>query len=60
MFPEDTKDMLMIYEPVEGMSDESGNWKKKQMGYIHRSCLLKAASLKPNNEERNSSSSGVV
>ncbi|KAB2947144.1 MAG: hypothetical protein MPEBLZ_00718 [Candidatus Methanoperedens nitroreducens] len=57
MFPEDARDILIIYEPVEGMSDESGNWKKKQMGYIHRSCLLKAASssLKKNNEERNSS-----
>jgi hypothetical protein len=61
MFPEDAKDMLMIYEPVEGMSDESRNWKKKQMGYIHRSCLLKAASLKIKfNEERNPGISEVL
>lgn len=53
MFPEDAKDMLMIYEPVEGMSNNSKNWKKKQLGYIHRSCLLKVASLKPKyNEEK--------
>lgn len=47
MFPEDAKNMLIIYEPIEGMSDESRNWKKKQLGYIHRSCLQKAAPLKP-------------
>lgn len=46
MFPEDAKNMLIVYEPVEGMSDESRNWKKKQLGYIHRSCLQKASSLK--------------
>jgi len=61
MFPEDAKNMLLIYEPVEGMSNESRNWKKKQLGYIHRSCLQKAALLKQKNiEEKNSSISGVV
>lgn len=44
MFPEDAKNMLIIYEPVEGMSDESKNWKKRQLGYIHRACLEKAGS----------------
>ncbi len=44
MFPEDAKDMLIIYEPQEGMSDESKNWKKKQLGYIHKTCLNKANS----------------
>ena len=51
MFPEDAREMLLIYEPVEGMSDESKNWKKRQLGYIHRSCLQKAASLKTNYKE---------
>lgn len=61
MFPEDAKNMLLIYEPVEGMSDESRNWKKRQLGYIHRSCLQKAASIKPKyNEESDSSVSEVV
>jgi hypothetical protein len=45
MFPEDAKKMLIIYEPVESMSDESKNWRKKQIGFIHRDCLNKAASL---------------
>ncbi len=45
MFPEDAKNMLIIYEPLEGMSDESKNWKKKQLGYIHRACLEKANSM---------------
>ena len=45
MFPEDTKKMLIIYEPQEGKSDESKNWKKKQLGYIHRACLKKAGSM---------------
>ncbi|VVB89934.1 Uncharacterised protein [uncultured archaeon] len=44
MFPEDAKNMLIVYEPVEGMSNESKNWKKKQLGYIHRACLGKAHS----------------
>jgi hypothetical protein len=43
MFPEDAKDMLIIYEPMEGMSNDSKNWKKKQLGYIHRSCLKKSS-----------------
>ncbi len=59
MFPEDAKDMLLIYEPVEGMSDESKNWKKKQLGYIHRLCLQRAASLK-NTDEKESAASGVT
>ncbi|HMB45922.1 MAG TPA: hypothetical protein VKL21_08875 [Candidatus Methanoperedens sp.] len=55
MFPEDAKNMLLIYEPIEGMSNESRNWKKKQLGYIHRSCLQKASSLKQKfNEDENS------
>ncbi len=45
MFPEDAKNMLIIYEPLEGMSDESKNWKKRQLGYIHRACLEKANSM---------------
>ncbi|MBU4076755.1 MAG: hypothetical protein KKD46_04355 [Euryarchaeota archaeon] len=45
MFPEDSKDMLIIYEPQEGMSDQSRNWKKKQLGYIHKACLTKANSM---------------
>lgn len=45
MFPEDSKDMLIVYEPQEGMSNESRNWKKKQLGYIHRACLTKANSM---------------
>jgi hypothetical protein len=45
MFPEDAKNMLLIYEPQEGMSNESKNWKKKQLGYVHRSCLEKANSM---------------
>jgi hypothetical protein len=45
MFPEDARDMLIIYEPKEGMSDESKNWKKRQLGYIHRVCLKKANSM---------------
>jgi hypothetical protein len=36
--------MLIVYEPVEGMSNESKNWKKRQLGYIHRACLEKAGS----------------
>ena len=61
MFPEDDRNMLLIYEPVEGMSDESRNWKKRQLGYIHRSCLQKAASIKPKyNEESDSRVSEVV
>lgn len=46
MFPEDTKNMLIIYEPLEGMSNASKNLKKKQLGYIHKSCLEKASSAK--------------
>ncbi len=45
MFPEDSKNIFIIYEPVEGMSNESKNWKKKQIGYIHRACLDKANSM---------------
>jgi hypothetical protein len=45
MFPEDSRNMLIVYEPQEGMSDESKNWKKKQLGYIHRACLKKANSM---------------
>ena len=45
MFPEDTKDMLIIYEPQEVMSNESKNWKKKQIGYVHRVCLDRAGSM---------------
>ncbi len=45
MFPEDAKEMLLIYEPQESMSNESRNWKKKQLGYIHRACLGKANSM---------------
>ncbi len=45
MFPEDAKNMLIIYEPTEGMSNESKNWKKKQLGFIHRNCLEKAGSM---------------
>ncbi len=61
MFPEDTKNMLIIYEPVEGMSDKSGNWKKKQLGYIHRSCLQKASTFKLKaNEEKDSRISEVL
>jgi hypothetical protein len=45
MFPEDAKNMLLIYEPQEGMSNESKNWKKKQLGYVHKSCLKKANSM---------------
>ena len=45
MFPEDSKNMLIIYEPVEGRSDASKNWRKKQLGYIDRDCLGKAASV---------------
>lgn len=53
--------MLIVYEPVEGMSDESGNWKKKQLGYIHWSCLQKASSLKLQaNEEKDSRISGLL
>ncbi len=37
--------MLVIYEPQEGMSDESKNWKKKQLGYVHKGCLKKANSM---------------
>lgn len=44
MFPEDAKDMLIVYEPVDTMSNESKNWRKKQFGYIHRTCLEKASS----------------
>jgi len=57
MFPEDAKNMLIVYEPVEGMSDESKNWKKRQLGYIHRGCLEKAGSK---NNMSNDSVSGVV
>ena len=42
MFPEDAHNMLIIYEPQEGMSNEARNWKKKQLGYIHKACLGKA------------------
>ena len=45
MFPEDAHNMLIIYEPQEGMSNEARNWKKKQLGYIHKACLGKANSL---------------
>ena len=45
MFPEDAKDILLIYEPVEGMSNESKNWKKKQLGYIHKKCLTQANTM---------------
>lgn len=45
MFPEDAKNMLIIYEPLEGMSNESKNWKKKQLGYVHKACLEKAGSV---------------
>ena len=44
MFPEDAKNMLIVYEPLEGMSNESKNWKKRQLGYIHRACLENAGS----------------
>ncbi len=44
MFPEDAKNRLIVYEPVEGLSNESRNLKKKQLGYIHRACLDKAGS----------------
>lgn len=43
MFPEDANNMLIIYEPQEGMSNEARNWKKRQVGYIHRTCLEKAS-----------------
>ena len=45
MFPEDAKEMLIIYEPREGMSNDARNWKKKQLGYIHKACLNKANSM---------------
>ncbi len=45
MFPEDAGKMLIVYEPQEGMSDKSKNWKKKQLGYIHKACLKKANSI---------------
>ena len=45
MFPEDANNMLIIYEPQEGMSNEARNWKKKQLGYIHKTCLKKANSM---------------
>ncbi len=57
MFPEDAKNMLIVYEPVEGMSNESKNWKKRQLGYIHRSCLEKTGSK---NNVSDDSVSGVV
>ncbi|NJD76898.1 MAG: hypothetical protein FIB08_07370 [Candidatus Methanoperedens sp.] len=61
MFPEDAKNMLIIYEPSEGMSNESKNWKKKQIGYIHRACLAKANSmLKIKSIEAQSSAPEVV
>ncbi len=61
MFPEDARNMLIIYEPSEGMSNESKNWKKKQLGYIHRACLRKANSmLRIKSVEGDSSVSGVV
>lgn len=44
MFPEDAEKMLIIYEPLEGRSDQSKNWRKKQLGYIHKTCLDKARS----------------
>lgn len=44
MFPEDANNMLIIYEPQEGMSNEARNWKKKQLGYIHKTCLDNANS----------------
>jgi len=57
MFPEDAKNMLIVYEPVEGMSNESKNWKKRQLGYIHKACLEKAGSK---NNMSDDSVSGVV
>ncbi len=45
MFPDDSREMLIIYEPQESMSNHSRNWKKKQLGYIHRACLEKANSM---------------
>jgi hypothetical protein len=45
MFPEDAKSMLIIYEPQECMSDQSKNWRKKQLGYVHKACLEKANSM---------------
>ncbi len=62
MFPEDARNMLIIYEPAEGMSNESKNCKKKQLGYIHRACLEKANSMLRTkyNEPGNSSISEVV
>gem|GEM_PF-889703 len=50
MFPEDANNMLIIYEPVEGRSDTSKNWRKKQLGYVHKNCLEKAASLMKSSE----------
>lgn len=44
MFPEDANNMLIIYEPQEGMSNNARNWKKKQLGYIHKACLNNANS----------------
>ena len=61
MFPEDAKKMLIIYEPVEGMSNESKNWRKRQLGYIHRACLEKAGTMiKTKRDSTNSSVSEVV
>ncbi len=45
MFPEDAENILIIYEPVEARSNESKNWRKKQIGYIHKQCLEKARSM---------------
>ena len=45
MFHEDAKSMFIIYEPQEGMINESKNWKKKQIGFIHKACLEKASSM---------------
>jgi hypothetical protein len=61
MFPEDAKDMLIIYEPQEGMSNEARNWKKKQIGYIHKTCLNKANSmLRINSIEKDEDADEVI
>ncbi len=60
MFPEDAKNMLIVYEPVEGMSNDSKNWKKKQLGYIHRECLEKAALTKHPKSDDSGSNPEVV
>ena len=61
MFPEDANNMLIIYEPQEGMSNEARNWKKKQLGYMHKACLGKANSLlRIKSIERNVDAAEVV